>query len=431
MFVFIVLPARLLLLHVHFSIGPPVGIRMHFPAPLSPRLKTNQSNLHFLAALSLSSSSSPQSLDVCACTGQLTAILATGTALTAVERAPLRSQLAGDLAVAQRGDHEVSVQRWGESTAAASATAGGRTTTSSWLIRSGLAVRGVAATPRYVILWSGGEVEGYAVPPPSQGGGEGGGGGVRGESSSSAAAAAGLAEGQQLMLHRTFGFKVASREMTIAGETVFACGDGAPNASSSSSSSSAGNKGGILSGGGSGGGGGVVTAHNFQGLVKHTLVFPEGEGVPTALASSSSGRYLAVATSLGRLRVYDVSRVVPVLLHSGIAAPPSTASPSRGGVGGGAAAGWDTLVPTRIAVNAGGTRVAVCGVALYRAGSSCSGGGTLTEGGGGGSGGWRASGVIASFDQSSSLSKQASGSAGGVAWRFQPASTALDVRARR
>ena len=58
----------------------------------------------------------------------------------------------------------------------------------------------------------------------------------------------------------------------------------------------------------------VVELCNFQGVIRQKITFSDGEGAPTHL--DINGDYLAVATDIGLLKIFQVTRREPKQLGS-------------------------------------------------------------------------------------------------------------------
>ena len=151
------------------------------------------------------------------------------------------------------------------------------------LSQSSGSIKGIDATHKHVLLWTGRAAEVYAVADEktlakltlSQ---------AKQPSTTDSTISSVL---PPPVLPVLSSFKCTSTEMAISGDQVFSC---IPDDFS-------------------------VSVMSLQGVVKQSILFPEHDGAPCKL--DSNGKVLAVCTTLGRVRIYDTSRLEPRLLSSG------------------------------------------------------------------------------------------------------------------
>lgn len=214
--------------------------------------------------------------------------LATGDVISIVS-ASMRRKLVVPISIIQLSNKEVAVER--KEGPVTGRPGGPKSRSQAMVVRvsntNGGSIKGCDATDKHVLIWTGRSAEVYAIPD--------GNGYV-----------AALAQQQQqlgdapqspkptsapLALKMSSSFKTTSVEMAISGDQVFACSQQGQTTDA------------------------CVTVHNMQGTLKHTITLGAGEGYPTRL--DTCGRSLAIATSTGHLRVYDVSRAEPQLVAGG------------------------------------------------------------------------------------------------------------------
>lgn len=202
-----------------------------------------------------------------------------------LSEATLRRKTAGDVAIVQTSNHEAIIERRGAASpadVAAGVPGGAAMRAPVWLstLRTALNIRGVDATAKTALAWSGKVCEVYAVgegaPATNRGPGAAGSGSDAasphagagaGAAAPTAAAAGGSGgdAGKPPTLRLTSSFAVDALDMAIAGDGIYSCAQGS------------------------------VLVHNAAGTVKHTLTFPEADGTPCLL--DTNGRFMAVATT--------------------------------------------------------------------------------------------------------------------------------------
>lgn len=219
-----------------------------------------------------------------------------------VVQASMRTKLVPPLSIVQTSNREVVIENReppggaGKDGAAALLIGGPKTKSTSMLIQlsqSSGSIKGIDATHKHVLLWTGRAAEVYAIADEktlakltlSQS--------KQSTSSSSESANSSTSVQPPPVLPVLSSFKCTSTEMAISGDQIFSC---IPDDFS-------------------------VSVLSLQGVVKQSILFPEHDGAPCKL--DSNGKVLAVCTTLGRVRVYDTSRLEPRLLSSGCFPAPS------------------------------------------------------------------------------------------------------------
>jgi hypothetical protein len=184
-----------------------------------------------------------QTIDFASKTGNLVIHLATGE-VALVAEALLRRKLVANVSAIQLSNREAVVER-------DLTTADGTSKPIVFSLKSSINIKGMDASSKHALVWNGKQCEVYTIPEsaPSSGADDG--------------TMSPTATSPPLKMLTSL--KLASAELAMGNDSIFACSDNA------------------------------VLVHNISGLVKHTINFAEADGTPTLL--DCNGKFLAVATS--------------------------------------------------------------------------------------------------------------------------------------